>query len=460
MYELLDSVTQLLLPSKYGLEEPLIIKQSAAQLLLTITSQIRPSFCLKNPHIVELMHSGLHHLDKETQAQTKRIIFNCLLLPFSGVATNNADEQQYEKRNTLLHQYVIFSSSKFLHLNCTHLPHDLKPFVNILKGELNEMEKLLTFYEDTHTITRQMLFNAIKTIIEKSIEIFNVLAKTNNEIYETIVNFYLSVIKVLQQQLGSQFVIQIIKMFLDTAVGTELNVQSLRAMDKLLQMLHFIVQQSTSTTNLLMPDILKLTLDHALPLVFHTDQKNVIEFDIAVTLYSLLDAILQFRWNYFQRSQGGRSAGQSSISDQNQDQLLKIFNAYGRILIAPTQYDPTVVRIILMSLEKLNQTCKLYEKNFFKIHLMKSFLCTLIRMIVAAESSLYYDLISTALFEMSNLSNMTESNKSVLHEAFTEIGYPADAKIIQQICETTDSPSFFNYLDQLIQDTRFSQFLQ
>ncbi len=54
IYVLIDSVAQLLLPSKIvGIEEPLIIKQSAAHLLITITSQIRPNFCLKNPHIIE-----------------------------------------------------------------------------------------------------------------------------------------------------------------------------------------------------------------------------------------------------------------------------------------------------------------------------------------------------------------------------------------------------------------------
>ncbi len=398
------------------------------------------------------MHSGLQHLDRVTQSLTRRVIFNCLVYPFNGIAVANAEDQMYEKRNTLLLQYVSFSSSKFLQLNCASLPHDLKSFVLIVKNELNEMEKLLTYYEDSHTITRQMLFNSLKGVIEKSIEVFNLLAKSINEVYETIVNFYLSVIKVLQQQLGSQFVIQIIKMFLDTAVESTVTDQSLRAMDKLLQMLLFIVQQSSASSNLLMPDILKLALDVSLPIVFQTDQNLI---DISSMLFTLFDAILQFRWNFFQRPQG-RNAGtaSASTSDQNQDLLLKIFTAYGRILVTPNHFDPTVVRIILTSLEKLNQTCKLYEKPFFKTHLLKSFLSTLIRIIITPESSLYYDLVLGALF------NMSSSNRSILHEAFIEVGYPSDAKIIQQICETPDSPSFLNYMDQLIQDTRFSQFLQ
>lgn len=401
------------------------------------------------------MQSDLSYLDKSVQPLVKRVIFNSLLLPYYGIATNNRPEQNYDKRGAHLLQYVDFSSRKYLHLDYSHvLPESMKSVLAVVKTELNEYEELLPFYSDTHSITRQILLSSIKSIIDKTIEIFPILGKQNSEIFEAIINFYLSVIKVLQIQLGSQFLIQIIKMFLETALCSHINVYSLCAMDKLLKMLLFIVQESASTSINLMPDILNLTIEHILPLVLRTetDQKNIVSTDIGVSLFSLFDCILQFRWNYFQKNLGNHQV--SPIQEQQQDQLIKIFTAYGRILVTAAQYDPTVVRVILNSLERLNQTCKLYEKNFFKTHLLKSFLSTFIRLIVSPESTLFYDLLTIVLFNMSSV------DKPNLHAAFIELGYPQDSKIIQQVCEATDSPTFCNFLDQIVQDTRFNQFLQ
>lgn len=68
---------------------------------------------------------------------------------------------------------------------------------------------------------------------------------------------------------------------------------------------------------------------------------------------------------------------------------------------------------------------------------------------------MYYDMIINLLY------NMSEKSKPALHEAFIEIGYAPSAKIIQQVCESgLDIPTFSSLMDQLVQDTKFSQFLQ
>jgi hypothetical protein len=107
------------------------------------------------------------------------------------------------------------------------------------KTELSDYEELLTVYESTNTISKQILLAGIQKIINKAIELFQKFGK-NPTIYEENVNFFLAVVRCLQLQIGSDFVIQIIRMFLEMATLTNGNSQ---ALNKLLQMLIFIVQQ-------------------------------------------------------------------------------------------------------------------------------------------------------------------------------------------------------------------------
>lgn len=434
---LMASVAQVLLPPRFGCEEPLVVTNSSAQLMLTITSGIRPNFALKQPAMQSLLQSNLEHQqDKHVRLSIKRIVFNSLLLPYNKIAINQVEDQEYEERSQLLQQYVGFISSKFLAMDLTT---ESVMLLELTKAELSDYEELLTVFEDTNTISKQMLLVGLQKVIHRAIELFQKFAK-NPGIYSTIVNFFLGVVRCLQLQWGNENVMQIIRMFLQMATVSNGNVQ---ALNKLLQMLHFIVQQSGSAANMLMSDILKLTLDEMLPL-----ERNQ-SADISVNLYTLFDAILQNHWNYFQKTQtvaNGRS---------NQEDLLKIFTAFGQFLCNGTNsQDPNVIRIILSSLEKLNELWRMYDKVFFKNLLLKSFLCTLIRLVISPGGILFFDQITSIIFYMA------ERNKAALQESFVSIGYPAEVKIIQQICETCDLPTFSSFMEILIQDTIYSQFLQ
>lgn len=217
VFALLDSVVQLLLPSKFNHVEPSIIVTSAAQLMLTISCSVRPSYIMKSSHVMELMQNDLRHLDNDIRLLVKRFVFNCLLLPYSGMATNSED-QHYDQRNQWLQQYVNFTSNTLLKLDNSSSVHIV---TSVIKHELHDLKELLDCFDDTNLTTKQMLLSAYKSVIDKSILLFTTFGKMNNEVYELIVNFYLTVIKVLQLQMGSQFVIQIIKMFLDPATSNQ-----------------------------------------------------------------------------------------------------------------------------------------------------------------------------------------------------------------------------------------------
>ncbi|XP_070502442.1 exportin-6-A [Chironomus tepperi] len=426
IFELIESVMSTLLPSHYGFIEPPLVLNTAVQLMVTITTVLRPNYFLKNQLVQELFHSDLSRFDEQIRLQIKQVVFNALVLPYSNIAVNLTEEQEYEKRGELLQQYVGFISYKFLSLNVqtNYIAAKLE-----IRSEMKDYEHLLNSYENTNNYSKQILLSSINPIIKKSIEIFQFAAKNyshdENDL-SMIINFNLSIVKCLQVQLGSDFVINIVRLFLEIASTPN---RSAHALNKLLEMLIFIVQHTGTTSTHLMPDILKLTVDDLLRI-------NP-QIDISYNLFSLYDTILQNHWNYFQKN--------LSNTRNSQEDLMKIFTTYGQFLCNGSPIDPHIGRVIMASLESLNEKWHLYDKAFFKNSLLKSFMCTLLRLIISSDGILFYDQIITILF------NMSENNKPALHECLAAL-FTDKTKIVQ-LCEVTDLPTFANIMEILIQDS-------
>lgn len=435
IFQLINSTLENVLPSHYGLVEPHLVLNAATQLLITISGIIRPNYFLKNPLVEQLLHSDLLRFDPQIRLQIKRIIFNALILPFNAIAVNHTEGQEYEKRREILQQYVAFISFKFLSMVVSVEHHVTER--EQMRLELKDYENLLNTYEDTNNYTKQILLNAMNPIIKKSIEIFQFTAKQQNFIYDeqdisTIIDFNLSVVRCLQVQVGSDFVIQIVRLFLEIA---SLPNRSSQALNKLLEMLIFIVQHAGVTSTQLMPDILKLTIDNLLGA----------QVDIAFNIFTLFDSMLQCHWNYFQKTH------HSGVTRNNQEDLMKILTAYGQFLCSGSPIDPNCCRVILTSLESLNEKCRLYDKAFFKSTLLKSFLATLLQLIVSSDGILFYDQIISIVFHMS------EKNKPALHECMTNVFQ--DGPKVTEICAicNDDLPTFANAMEILIRDTQIAQ---
>lgn len=420
IFQLVESVMQIILPSHYGLIEPQLVLNASCQLMITISGIIRPNYLIKNSFFLQLLQSDLSRFDPQIRLLIKKIVFNALILPYSTHAVNLTEEQEYEKRREILHNYVAFISYKFLveHPN--------------VRDELKDYENLLNTYEDTNNYTKQILLNALNPIIKKAIEILQFTAKQQNfdeQELSTIIDFNLSVVKSLQVQLGSEFVIQIVRLFLEIA---SLPNRSTQALNKLLEMLIYIVQHTGITSTQLMPDILKLTIDDLMR----------VQVDIASNLFALFDAMLQNHWNFFQKVHATRNV---------QEDLMKILTAYGQFLFQTASTDPNCCRIILSSLESLHEKCHLYEKAFFKNNLLKSFLATLLQL-VSSDGILFYDQIISIIFHMS------EKNKSALHECLVQVFRDGQKTI--QICEVSDFPTFEMLMGILIQDAHVAHVSQ
>lgn len=146
--------------------------------------------------------------------------------------------------------------------------------------------------------------------------------------------------------------------------------------------------------------------------------------------------ILHHRWQYFYKSQvlRGFSPGASDqIADEHEPQhpeeLRAILMAYGEALVFVI--DPHISRMLLTSLQSLNDRWKLFSREFFKANLLVSFLDALIRAVIAPEGVLHQDLLINVLFVMGRV------NVNVLHSTFVTIGYSKDAQILEEICLAT-----------------------
>lgn len=161
---------------------------------------------------------------------------------------------------------------------------------------------------------------------------------------------------------------------------------------------------------------------------------------LAFFVFPIYRSILHHRWQYFYKSQvlRGFSPGASDLTmpteedlPQHSEQLQTILNAYGQALV--TVIDPHITRILLTSLQSLNDRWKLFSREFFKVNLLASFLHALISGVIAPEGILHQDLLISVIYQMGR------ANVTALHSSFVSVGYSADAKIVEEICLATVS---------------------
>lgn len=160
--------------------------------------------------------------------------------------------------------------------------------------------------------------------------------------------------------------------------------------------------------------------------------------------------ILHHRWQYFYKSQILRGFspaattndfGYGSTADdgpQNGEQLLAILTSYGHGIVAGN--DPHITRILLTSLQSLNERYKLFARPFFKDNLLTSFHCALINALISPEGALHCDLLLNVLYSMGQV------NQNQLHASFVTLGYSSSSKMVEEVCSAIVSPFFFLYL--------------
>lgn len=140
-----------------------LIYMAASQLLLCISSVIRPKCLLEIPTIVNLMQSGprLTHLPRQVIANIYISLISYLVLPWK-----NVDEQQqfYSRRCIILKEYVESLAQSFLELDLSSLNITTSEakVSSISLSLLVTFSLVIEFFKDSPNTTKDMLASTFK----------------------------------------------------------------------------------------------------------------------------------------------------------------------------------------------------------------------------------------------------------------------------------------------------------
>lgn len=214
---LIESVAQILMPPLNILQEPRMITLSAAQFMLTVSSQIRPRYMLDCQSIKQLIQIGtnLTYLDRQAAILIRNAIVNCLLLPWPNVSLS---EQKFTERDQLLREYIHSLSQDMMNLDYSVAHGHHEKISKIIANDLIIHKEIIDYNRESNSTAKQMLASAYRPIIAKSLELYSQLGSINEEIANSVLNFALSILQTLQIQLGSATVREMLDIFLEASM--------------------------------------------------------------------------------------------------------------------------------------------------------------------------------------------------------------------------------------------------
>uniref|UniRef100_A0A1B0CSC0 Exportin-1/Importin-beta-like domain-containing protein n=2 Tax=Lutzomyia longipalpis TaxID=7200 RepID=A0A1B0CSC0_LUTLO len=390
---LIDVVVQILLPT--NVPEPKIVTLAAAQLLLSISSIMRPGGLHEQSGMLQLIHAGrnLPHLDQQTSQLVFQSICNCLILPHAG-QNEVHNEAILSQRAQRLGEYINTLAKDLLTIGlCT------SKVTECVTSVLPILREILDYYESAASATKQILLMAFRGILDKSLLIYNEqYLQAPPQLTDAVLTFALSTIRTLQIQLGTENIRHILSIFFNACTKNTFTESRMKSTETLLQIFCLIVR--TSRASAFLPAILELTLDHLVP--FLVQERNwMTKSDIVATLYELFDAILINHWSYFYKTSVLRGLKTEPPTEgekiQHKERFLAILTMYGDALV---QNDPHICQIVLKSLQAVNEHWKLYQREAFQTHLLPSFQYTIINCLLMPEGALVYDQLMQTLFTM------------------------------------------------------------
>ncbi|XP_023035186.1 exportin-6 isoform X1 [Drosophila willistoni] len=434
-----------------------IVQQAASELLLFISTVIRPKCLLEIPQIQSLLQAGSRlgtQLPRQVCINVHISLVSYMVLPWKCVPEQ---QQDYQRRLWMLREYIDGLAQNFLELDL-NLTGESKVTATTL-SLLGTLTALIEYFNGCGGNAKDMLASTFKPILTKALMIFNSYGLNSIAMAITVAEFSLSMLRTLPTHLGAQFIKEMITLFINVSSREQLTLSRLAVMEKVLQMFKLIVEQPGSTSLALLPSILDFSTQQILPLL---QQQNAATDSSEITslLYALFDSVLTCKWQFFYKNQlqsnghasaaGTAAAAATNTTNFNcSDNLhpglfMAILNAYGQMLVSGT--DPSNVRNVLFSMQNVNERSRLYQRALFKEQLLASFQRALLNLLLSGEGALHFDMIAQALFAMGQVDHRQ------LLESLTQASLPVQQTTLEDICQTSDIPTFTQKLTQLMQD--------
>ncbi|EDW66351.2 exportin-6-A [Drosophila virilis] len=436
-----------------------IVQQAASEVLLFIATVIRPKCLLDIPEIQSLMQAGPRlgaQLPRQVCVNVHISLVSYMVLPWKNVPEL---QQDYQRRQWMLREYIDALSRNFLELELPAAGESKVAATTL--SLLGTFTSLIEHFKATGAHAKDMLAHTFKPILNKALVIFNSFGLSSIAMAITVADFSLSMLRTLPIHLGAQFIREMITLFIDVSSREQLTLSRLAVMEKVLQMFQLIVEQPGNGSLVLMPSILTFSTQQILPLL---QQQNAATDSSEITslLFALFDSVLTCKWQFFYKNQLSNGHGNGHANGQQQstasspphnfncsdnlhpEHFMAIMNAYGQMLVSGT--DPSNVRSVLVSMQNVNERSRLYQRALFKEQLLASFQRALLNLLSSGEGALHCDLIAQALYAMGQV------DRRQLHESFVNAALPVPQTALEEICQTTDIPTFTQKLTQLMQD--------
>ncbi|XP_018802628.1 PREDICTED: exportin-6 [Bactrocera latifrons] len=437
---LFDALGAILLPNNVTVAP--IVSISASQLLLCISTVIRPKRLLETMFVMQLMQAGLKltHLPRQAITNIYISLIGYLVLPWKIM---EEQQQDYTSRCNHVCEYVKCQAQNFLELDSQA---SVSKISSVMPNSLGIFSEVIEYFKDSCNTTKDMLALAFRPIITKALMLFNDFGISNNAISISTADLSLSILRSLLNQFGAQFIKDMITLYITVSSREQLSLNQLTVLEKILHMFQLVVQQPGNTWTTMLPSILNFTIEQVLPLLQQHDSSLVDGTDLSSTVYALFDSILLHKWQYFYKPhvQYNGSLLHTSSDNLHPEHFMAILNAYGQVLVSGN--DPNLVRKVLLSMQTVNERWRLFQRALFQDSLLTSFQRALINRLLSGEGSLHFDQLANVLYAMGQVDNLK------LRESFVTAGFPVNPKYLDVICLSTDIPTFSQKLSQLIQD--------
>ncbi|XP_052267006.1 exportin-6-like [Dreissena polymorpha] len=382
------------------------ISHSAAHLLSSLVSTVRPNFLLQVPCIQGLYNSASQGVYRgciqEIQLLLYRSLSLYLLLPWNNVPDAEQDwASRASHHQTFCHQMA----APLLHLKDTSMLINNKVAQEEAKPVLHTCLRLLVDWVEGVSgevvKAKQICYQSMADIVNITLNVFPVFIH-QPEVLEDILAFFLALFQSCRVQMGIPFTEQTIQTFM-ALFNKEQLAETLshesgaahRVIEKFLKILQIIVQEPGASFKRFLPSIINICIEYIYPVLAQRPSP-----DMKQVLYELLHELLMNNWRYFFKGSVLTALNSKEETLENEQQFVAIMQSYGQSFL---QTDITVFRQNLESLEKLNSKWRLYKKPIFYSGMQTQFMNVLLQVLVHKSHDLLQEEIVVTVYNMASV---------------------------------------------------------
>ncbi|KAK6169003.1 hypothetical protein SNE40_020137 [Patella caerulea] len=436
------------------------IVHSAAHLLLSITTTVRPCFLLQVPCMTTLYTAAgkgsFSQLSQDVQLLVYRSLSHYLLLPWLNIPDS---QQDWDNRANIHQNLVNQLTLEYLQLKDTRTLAENKILqekaVPVIKQTLSMLEDWIEAIAGEVVKSKKICFQSLQSVTHVTLTIFPVYIQ-QTDVVESIMSFFLALFQGVRVQMGVPFTQQVIQTFINLFTKEHLSQtinqessSAFRVIERFLKILSLIVQEPGSQFKSFLPQIITICMDQIYPLIAPRPSP-----DIKLVLYTLLHEIIANNWRYFFKGSVISSLQKSSEEIENGDKFINIMQAYGQSFLQP---DITIFKQNLESLEILNAKWKLYNKSIFKEMMLSQFLNVLIQTLVVKSHDLLQEEIVITVYNMASVDFEGFYTGFLPHFLNTCNGLDVNQKTIlsHNFKIDKDLPTFTQNVHRLVNDVRY-----